>query len=231
MPDYERLLELFYCSFLRPGNLAVDVGAHTGRHAIPIARAVAPGGRVIAYEPLPLASQLLQQTVDTEGVDVTVRPFALGDRDGRHEFVFAVDLPAYSGLRTRVYDGPTRIEKLTVDVRTLDGELLPSETVDYIKIDAEGGELGILRGAKSLLSRCAPVVTFEFGANSIGSYDISVADMADFWRDKPYVIHDILGQPLTRDGFVSSALKQDLWDYVALPTSRVSQILKIWRRD
>ena len=227
--DYEQLLENFYRSLLRPGDVAIDVGAHTGRHTLPIACAVAPGGRVFAFEPLPFARAQLGEAVATDVPQVSVYPFALADRDAEDEFVVAVDLPAYSGLQTRIYDAPTRLERIRVEVRTLDGLFAQTNRVDYIKIDAEGGELAILRGATALLERCAPVVTFEFGANSLASYGITVEDMADFWRTKPYAIYDILGAPLDPRQLARSALEQKVWDYVALPEQRATQIVAAWR--
>jgi len=160
---------------------------------------------------------------------VVVQPFALADREGEDEFVVAVDIPAYSGLKTRIYDGPTRVERIRVDVRTLDGLFAHADRLDYIKIDAEGGELGILRGATVLLERFAPVITFEFGANSLGSYGVTVEDMAEFWRDKRYMIYDILGRPLDSPRFAASAVTQEVWDYVALPEPRAAQIVAAWR--
>jgi FkbM family methyltransferase len=229
MPDYEQLLEYFYCSLLKAGDVAIDAGAHTGRPTLPIARAVAPGGRVFAFEPLPLARAQLDHSIAIGAAGVSVYPYALADREGEDEFVVAVDLPAYSGLKTRIYDGPTRLERIRVDVRMLDSLLADADRLDYIKIDAEGGELGILRGAKALLARFAPVVTFEFGANSLGNYGITVEDMADFWVGRPYAIFDILQRPLNRDAFILSAKRQDVWDYVALPVDRAKGLLRRWQ--
>src|SRR5439155_1198821 len=52
-PDYESHLQAVYEALLDAGDIALDVGAHTGRHAIPMARRVAPAGKVYAFEPLP----------------------------------------------------------------------------------------------------------------------------------------------------------------------------------
>src|SRR6476661_6336196 len=98
MPDFEMLLERFYLSVLHSGDVAVDVGAHSGRHTLPMLRAVAPRGRVSAFEPLPAAREELQRRVDNEPAAngrVTVHPFALSDHEGVEEFVVAVDLPGY----------------------------------------------------------------------------------------------------------------------------------------
>jgi FkbM family methyltransferase len=231
MPDYEQNLETFYRSLLHPGDVVLDVGAHTGRHTLPLMRAVAPGGKVEAFEPVPMVREELERATKAgrpARVDLAIWPYALADRAGSSEFVVALDLLAYSGLRTRVYDGPTRLERIPVEVRTLDSMFGTARRVDYIKIDAEGGELGILRGGAALIDRLAPVVTFEFGANSIGDYGITCEDMAAFWSERAYSLFDLLGRPLDSRRFVESAVRQEVWDYLALPSNRAAQILSDW---
>lgn len=226
MVDYEQLLENFYNAVLRPGDVAIDAGAHTGRHTLPMIRAVAPDGRVFAFEPLPAARLHLEQAVAGEHPRVVVYPYALADREGVDEFVVALDLPGYSGLRTRIYDAPTRLERISVDVRTLDSLFCDAPRLNYMKVDAEGGELGILRGSTTILARLRPIVSFEFGANSLASYGISVQDMADFWFGKPYVLYDILGHRLNTAQFCESAVRQQVWDYLALPIDREESVVQ-----
>jgi hypothetical protein len=56
IPDYEGMLEAVYRNALQPGDILIDVGAHVGRHAVPMTGVVGPTGRVLAFEPLPSAS-------------------------------------------------------------------------------------------------------------------------------------------------------------------------------
>ncbi len=225
IPDFEACLQRLYERLLAPGDIAIDAGAHTGRHALPMARRVHPGGRVHAFEPLPFCRAELLRAIGTEtpGLRSTlvVHPEALGERDDEADFVVAVDLPGYSGLRPRTYDAPTRIERLPVPVRRLDGLLADLTALTYIKIDVEGGELGVLRGATELIGRFRPVVSFEFGLAAIGHYSITPADMARFWAERDYRLFDVLGRELpTEEGFIESATRQEVWDYVALPRRR-----------
>ncbi len=220
--DYEAGVQAVYESLLRPGDVAIDVGAHLGRHLMPMARCVAPAGRVLAFEPLPACLQSLAAAFDQKWAQlrsvVTIHGCALGDRSGQTEFVVAREAMGYSGLRERKYDVATTLERIPIEVRRLDEFALDLPSLAYIKIDAEGGELHILRGAAMTLERFRPVVTFEFGASSIGNYGISVLEMADFWIERKYEIFDILARPLrTRDIFAKSATDQSVWDYVALP--------------
>ncbi len=198
-----------------------------GRHLIPMARCVAPTGRILAFEPLPVCRESLAIELDGTWPElrplVTIHGCALGDTSGRTEFVVAREALAYSGLKERKYDVATTLERIPIDVRRLDEFALDLPSLAYIKIDAEGGELHILRGAAKSLERFRPVVTFEFGASSIGDYGITVLEMADFWIEREYEIFDILARPLgTRDVFAESATNQSVWDYVALPSEAPS---------
>jgi len=220
--DYEARVQAVYEFLLHPGDMAIDVGAHMGRHLIPMARCVAPTGRILAFEPLPVCLESLAAAFDEEWADlrpvVTIHGCALGDGSGRTEFVVAREAIGYSGLKEREYDVATTLERIPMEVRRLDEFALDLPSLAYVKIDAEGGELHILRGAAETLARFRPVVTFEFGARSIGEYGITVEEMADFWIEQEYRIFDILARPLaTRDAFAESATVQAVWDYVALP--------------
>jgi FkbM family methyltransferase len=197
-----------------------------------MSQAVSPDGRVHAFEPVPSAREQLKKAAiasDPNGDVIVIYPYALSDRQGVSEFIVAIDLPEYSGLKTRIYDAPTRIERIEVELRSLDSLFENAIRLDYVKIDAEGGELGILSGAATILDLLNPVVTFEFGANSIGGYSISVEDMDSYWRCRPYALYDILGRLLNSEQFVKSAVKQEVWDYLALPRERAAEIINAWR--
>jgi FkbM family methyltransferase len=195
-----------------------------------MARKVAPAGRVWAFEPLADCRAVLVEAVSRVGLSevVRARAEALGEWPGPSEFVVALDAPAYSGLRERIYDVPTRLERVHVEVVTLDGAL-SSETPVYIKVDAEGGEYHIFQGARDLLRRARPVVSFEFGLNSLGHYGVTPEDMESFWRAENYCLWNILGQPLDVPGaFSSSARTQSLWDYVAIPSERAGEAVRLF---
>lgn len=226
--NFELCVQRAYEAILRPGDVAIDVGAHLGDHTIPMARAVAPGGRVHAFEPLDACRARLEERIKTEFGDlagvITVRGEALSDYEGDASYVVAVDALAYSGLRKRMYDIPTKTESVQVSVRTLDSLFADLQALRYVKIDAEGGEYHILRGALGTLSRLRPVVGFEFGAASIGEYNITTADMGQLWFDADYKIYDVNGELLpTVEAFAESGIRQHVWDYVAIPPEKSAE--------
>jgi FkbM family methyltransferase len=224
--DYEQLLQGVYERYLKPGDVVVDAGGHVGRHAIPMARCVGAHGKAWVFEPLEQCQEQLIKILQAErsipSNVIVLRRHALGEHDGTTEYVVALDAMAYSGLRERTYDVPTRLERVPVETRRLDSFMREFAVVNLIKIDVEGGELGVLRGAVQVISRFRPLVTFEFGLNAIGGYGITPRDMADYWEAMNYAVHDILGRPLSSDDFVTSAERQQVWDYVAIPAERRS---------
>lgn len=220
MSDYEQMLEDFYTGLLREGDICVDVGAHVGRHTFPLARCVGPRGRVLAFEPIPAVAALLREEIEaSENLSsfVELRQCALADTTGEADFVLVHEAPGYSGLRPRHYDAPVTTEIIRVDVRRLDDLTDGISPVRFIKIDCEGAELRVLRGANDLLMRDRPVVSFECGNASLESYDYDAGDIYDFWDRHEYDIQSINEERLDRVFFVAASAKQDYWDYIALP--------------
>lgn len=220
--DFELSIQQVYQAALREGDLAIDVGAHIGGHTFPIAQALAPSGKVYAIEPLPscresLSNGLSYQFPQLKPV-VEILDYALGDYEGESEFIVAVDAPWFSGLQKRVYDNPTALKKIPIQVRTIDGLFLDLPSLRYIKVDAEGGEFHIFKGATRCIEKFRPLVSFEFGANTLAEYKVTCAEMAEFWFSRDYRIYDVDGELMTTpEVFVQSAEIQLVWDYLAVP--------------
>ncbi len=161
----------FHRRMFRPGAI-VDVGAHDGAMTLPLA--ALPGARVLAFEPLPAAFSRLEAAVRaTHGGEVpghiALHRTALGDRPGR----LMLDVPVVGGVAQEQWasvakDYPAirgadpRVEAIIrteVDVVTLDS--LDLADVTAIKLDAEGAEAEVLRGAEATLRRCRPVLSVE----------------------------------------------------------------------
>ncbi|HEY8612530.1 MAG TPA: FkbM family methyltransferase [Roseomonas sp.] len=150
----------FLTALHRPGTL-VDVGAHEGLLTLPLA--ALPGARVIAFEPLSAARAALEAAAPP---DVTIRPEALGDApgmldlsvpilDGTPQWQWASTAKSYAA-----HEGArVRVRRESVPVITLDSLAIPDLTA--IKLDAEGAEYAVLRGARQTLARCRPVLTLE----------------------------------------------------------------------
>lgn len=141
---------------------AIDVGAHEGTVLQYLVK-YSPGPHW-AFEPIPSFAARLQRRFP----DVTVEPIALSDSSGHAEFNFLPGAAAYSSLldRAEIKNGQL-VKRLTVQVRSLDDYLQPDSSIAFLKIDVEGAEASVLRGARLLLRRCHPVTVFECGSDKL----------------------------------------------------------------
>jgi FkbM family methyltransferase len=159
--------ETFHRLLHRPGTL-VDIGAHDGLLTIPLARL--PGSRVLAFEPLPSAFSRLQAALRAAfgGAPdhVACHHLALGDHQGS----ITLAMPVLDGVAQEQWASTAKdyavhlsarvtVERFTVSMCRLDDFVLTGVT--GIKLDAEGAEYEILRGARETLLRCRPVLTLE----------------------------------------------------------------------
>jgi FkbM family methyltransferase len=141
---------------LRPGMHVIDIGANFGTYTLAMAQAVAPEGRVWAYEPTSTTARYLGKTIARNGLaNVEMVQAALSDRTGSGR----LHLDAQVETNRLVTDGNGEEVSLT----TLDSEsrLRSWGPIDFIKIDAEGGELDIVHGGKAFFAEQSPLVTFE----------------------------------------------------------------------
>ena len=159
--------ENFHRLLHRPGTL-VDIGAHDGLLTIPLAHL--PGSRVLAFEPLPSAFARLQAALRAAfggaPANVECHHLALGDHQGSNTLA----MPVLDGVAQEQWASTAKdyaahvsarvsVERFTVPMRRLDDFALNDVTA--IKLDAEGAEYEILRGARETLLRCRPVLTLE----------------------------------------------------------------------
>ena len=159
-------------AYLRPGAVAIDIGANLGEWTVPFARAVGPAGRVLAAEPAPRAAAALEATLGANGLhQVQVMQCAVGDHDGFAEFAVPVVTSARSDTGTAKIGaaGPGG-NALRVALRSLDSLAADHrlDRTDLIKIDVEGYERQVLDGAEATLGRFRPTLVIETGHEGAG---------------------------------------------------------------
>jgi protein O-GlcNAc transferase len=143
---------------LKPGMNALDIGANHGVYALEMARCT-QNGHVWAFEPTqaPRANLLRSVTANVLEHQITVVPVGLADCAGQASFAVGEN----SELNSRGGAGDVRE---TVQLESLDAYLAehaPGVAISFIKMDAEGGELLVLAGARRLFETQSPVVLFE----------------------------------------------------------------------
>lgn len=133
---------------------AVDVGAHVGNHALYFAHML--GLRTIAFEPNPTTYGYLVANLASNGLGETCRTCnaAVGSASGQVRPLDASD--RNSGMATVEADPAGAIAMVT-----LDDQVLGEPRIDVIKIDVEGWELDVLRGAERVLRQHQPILYIE----------------------------------------------------------------------
>ncbi|MDT8308001.1 MAG: FkbM family methyltransferase [Bacteroidales bacterium] len=148
-------------------GLAIDVGANVGMYTLTLSNVVGDHGNVWAFEALPQNVSRLKSNIYNNNLNnVEVFPLALGDDSGSVDFLVATD-GAYGSLIS-VQDNKETNQTIKVQVEKLDVVWGNSKKpkVDFIKIDVEGAEVGVLKGAINLLQTCKPVILIEANSNT-----------------------------------------------------------------
>jgi FkbM family methyltransferase len=185
---------------LNTDSNCVDVGCHKGVLLSEILR-FAGGGTHYAFEPIP---QLYEELV-LSFPNVKLYNLALSDTAGESTFQHVTSNSAYSGLKKRRYPRDYEIvEEIKVKTDLLDNIIPEDLPVSLIKIDVEGGELQVLRGALNTICRNRPVIIFEHGLGA-----------ADYYGTRPHEVYDFL----TIDCKIEVSLMED-WLKRGGPLSR-----------
>ena len=155
----------FFARTLKPGMVAVDIGANYGYYTLLFGDAVTHSGRVLAVEPNPRAASLLRETVLLNGIagHTNVVEAALGP-PGLSESRLFVPSREPKNAHLVDHDNLSDGETMAVAVTTLDELTADFARVDLVKIDAEGAEIGIVAGMQEVIRRHRPELVLEFNA-------------------------------------------------------------------
>lgn len=177
---YDRQTRRVIRKVCKPGSTCLDVGCHKGE-IMDLFLQYAPQGTHYGFEPIPgLYEGLLKKY--TGFTNCRILDIALSDKKGTSSFNYVVSNPSYSGLLKRNYDHSNEQDTLiTVRTERLDDFLPPDAPVDLVKIDVEGGEILVLRGAIQTLTRCKPVVIFEHGLGASELYGATPEQVFDLF--------------------------------------------------
>lgn len=167
---YERAEMKTVLPLVPPGGTFVDVGANLGAYTMAASRRVGASGRVLSLEPGP-AYDSLRQAVELAGhSNVTVLRLAAGEAPGSAVMNEIVHQPGLASLKSRAGVTGRRV----VTLARLDDVLADHgiDRVDVLKIDTEGSEASVLRGAAGLigerrvgaiLAELSPEMTDDWG--------------------------------------------------------------------
>ena len=174
---------------LEENSSFIDVGCHKGE-LLDYALKLAPKGAHFAFEPIP---DLYSDLVTSHGDIASIKNIALSDSRGSSTFNYVKSNPAYSGIKKRSYPKKEKIKEIEVKLDTMDNQLRRAERVNLIKIDVEGGEMGVLKGAVNILKKWSPVVIFEHGLGASDYYGTTPEEMWEFLNENDYCVFSLRG--------------------------------------
>lgn len=176
--QYDRLTKAIMKKHFQSSWNALDVGCHKGE-ILDLILKLAPNGNHIGIEPIPEFYEKLNTKYSSN--KVVIHECALSDESGKATFNFVKNAPAYSGLNQRKYDiDDPIIEEIHVQLKTIDEIYGPSAVLDFVKIDVEGGEFGVLKGGIETLKRNKPLIIFESGLGASDYYGVTPQEIYEF---------------------------------------------------
>jgi FkbM family methyltransferase len=151
------------------GDIVFDIGANIGSHALPMASHVGAEGRVYAFEPVPWAMNRMKRNLELNDFgNLVLEPIALSDKNEEVEMKFRASFKI--GSKSGV--GPegkideswwNECEQVRVRMETLDSYVASHHIgrIDLIKLDVDGFEGKVIRGARETLKRLGPKIIME----------------------------------------------------------------------
>lgn len=166
------------CRFIEPGDTVIDVGAFIGTHTLAFANGVGRGGAVHSFEPRRGIHRLLSENVKLNSLD-WVTCWANGLTDNAVDF-YKNDLPdkdqnlggfSLKNQSQGVQKGEVEISCVTLDSLNLG-------LVHFMKVDVEGMEAQVLKGAASLINLSRPVIACEVNnvSNAVALLDVAMSN-------------------------------------------------------
>lgn len=220
----EQLAVQLVTKMCQPAKRFIDVGAHIGSIISAVIRHDS-SIKIIAIEPIPEKVTKLRRKFPS----VEVHECALGSQEGEVAFFVNTKETGYSSVLRPANERASNITEIKVPMKKLDS-LVSSRDVDVIKIDAEGAELGVLRGSTELIQKNRPVIMFR----TILSFEPEVNDAKEaLWRylaEQNYAVlipnHVAHNDPgLSQNGFMESQVYPDrARRYFAIPKERRNEI-------
>jgi len=189
---------------LKKDSNCLDIGCHLGSFLSQLLR-LAPQGKHAAFEALPDKAARLKKKFP----DVEVHHCAVSDKPGEITFYRNLTRSGFSGMNVHASD-TDKIEEVKVRCLPID-EMVPADRpIAFMKVDVEGAELSVLKGAQGLIERSKPVLLFECTIDGLESAKTTPQEIFDYLNDtlryRVFLLKDWLagGTPLDYERFLKS---------------------------
>jgi FkbM family methyltransferase len=222
---------------VKPGDTAIDIGANFGVYSYHLARAVAPGGKVYSFEPVPTTTQgfrTIAKLLRFQNVELFEK--GCGDEPGTINFRVPLQdngavIPGivHASARDDARDGREKharfqtFKELPCEIVRIDDFLPQLSKVSFIKCDVEGADFLALRGARKTIESNRPLVVTEINPWFLEGFHISLDEFIDFFARMDYGLYRYTDGrliPTPKDKVV-----EDNW--IFLPSERRAQLASL----
>lgn len=179
---YEPDVRQAFLKLVKPGMNCIDVGANLGYYSVQMGAIVREGGgHVYSFEPDAFAYGLLVKNTRENHLEdvISLMQVACGEHEGVVELVRDANPANYGGMFVRTGDMArgAGAPGTQVSLRRIDDMIDGSVKIGFVKIDAEGSELAVLRGMRRILSEHAPVLICEYNVAAMNDQGAGTADL------------------------------------------------------
>ena len=232
--DVEKLVSAYACAFTRPDSTFLDVGAQHGRHVRAVLESGPITANVVAFEANPSLALKFKDNFAEAIASSRLRVVnaAVADEPGTAEFFVNTFDSGYSGLvRRNIAETRDAYSQCTVARISIDGFSRDLEKkVSCIKIDVEGAEFAVLKGAERTLSESQPIVLFECASNAAPFYGHGLPEVVLWLNERGFAIATIDGQRISRDEAQGLFDSRSCCDFVAYPEERGFAVVEQLKR-
>lgn len=176
-------------TMIRPGMVVVDVGANIGIYTRYFSDLAKASGRVHAFEPAPANYEKLVANTAARP-NAVVNHAAVGAEDGTIKLFVSTEM----NVDHRTFDSGDGRASIDVPLVSLDGYFPAAQRIDFIKIDVQGYEMSVLRGARRILTENREIAVFlEFWPYGLSKASVDPSELLEFLRTLGFVCRKVTG--------------------------------------
>lgn len=181
----EESLQKALVKYLQAGDIFIDIGANFGIHSLLAAKLVGPTGKIYAFEPVPVNLDLLMKNIKLNKLqNMEVLPCAVSNSNKQYVEMY---IPGEEvAITASLHSCMERVVSIEVQNVRLDDWVAFNMYPKLIKIDVEGAELEVLKGAGSLLQRCHPILLIEVHGYVLSDFGASISELQKYLEDHDY---------------------------------------------
>lgn len=190
---YEPIQTQIVKKYVKEGDIVLDIGANVGYYTLLFAQLVGSKGRVFSFEPDPVNFDLLRKSVDLNGYqNVTLIQKAVSNKNGKLKLYIGKENRAIN----RIYDAGINDTKDSIEIDTifLDDYFKDHDLkIDFVKIDVEGSESGVIEGMPLILKKSKNLkIMTEFDPFLMKKFGVDATNYIQLLLEHGFKLYDIL---------------------------------------